>query len=355
MLGRWILVCGVLAAGPSFANDSIAELGTGGIIMSRTDAVSMLSENLFISPEKVTVDYVFKNQTEKDVDSIVAFPMPDIDGSIYDRPAIPNEESDNFLGFEVTIDGQSVKPELEQKAFAVGVDVSDYLKANNIPINPFAQPVFKALENLSEATAQDFINRGLMFIDEYDDGAGWKKVRTPLWSLKSTYWWKASFPAGKEVKVSHRYKPSVGATSGLNFFFDNKFDGSYQDYKQVYCIDQDFENAVLKAAKESPEGYPLLMEQRLDYVLSTGGNWALGMIADFKLTVDKGNEKNIVSFCGENVRKTGPTTFEMAAKDFYPEKDLRILILTPFEMPELETPSEDPTAKPDAAPQENKG
>jgi hypothetical protein len=331
MLGRLIVVCGVLAPGAALANDSVAELGTGGIIVSRTDAVSMLSEDLSISLEKVTVNYVFKNETDKDVDAVVAFPMPDIEGTVYDRPSLPDDQSDNFLGFEVSVDGKDVKPELEQKAFAMGLDITQLLKDNNIPVNPFAEPVFKALEALPEETAQDWINRGGIFIDEYDDGAGWKKVRTPLWTLKSTYWWKSSFPANKEVKVSHRYKPSVGATSGLNFFLDGKIDYTSSNYKSIYCIDDGFEKAVLKAAKESKEGYPLLMEQRLDYVLTTGGNWALGKIADFKLTIDKGDPKNLVSFCGENVRKTGPTTFEMTAKDYYPEKDLNILILRPFD------------------------
>ena len=74
----------------------------------------------------------------------------------------------------------------------------------------------------------------------------------------------------------------------------------------------------------------MLMEQRIEYVLTTGGNWALGTIGDFKLTIDKGDPDNVVSFCGENVRKTGPTTFEMTAKDFYPERDIDILILHPF-------------------------
>jgi hypothetical protein len=346
MLGRWVAVCGVLAAGPALANDSVAELGTGGLIMSRTDAVTMQSENLFISPDKVTVDYVFKNDTDEDVnDALVAFPMPDIDGTIYDRPQIPDSESDNFLGFEVTVDGKPVKPELEQRAFAVGLDITQLLKDNGVPVNPFAQPVFTALEKLPDATAKDWINRGILFIDEYDDGAGWKKVRTPTWSLKSTYWWKSSFPAGKEVKVSHRYKPSVGGTSGLNFFYDNTFQGAYDDYKRDYCIDKDFERAVLKAAEESGQGYPNLMEERLDYVLTTGGNWRFGMIPDFKLTVDKGKPDNIVSFCGEGVRKTGPTTFEMTAKEFYPDKDLKILILTPFD----QAPA-DPAASPTHAP-----
>ena len=90
--------------------------------------------------------------------------------------------------------------------------------ANKVPVNPFAQAALKALEGLSETVAQDWIDRGLIFIDSYDDGAGWKNVRTPLWTLKSTYWWKSKFPAGKDVKVSHRYKPSVGGTAGLNFY-----------------------------------------------------------------------------------------------------------------------------------------
>src|SRR5215470_9413815 len=93
MLGRLIVACGVLASGAALANDSVAELGTGGIIVSHTDAVSMLSENLSISLEKVSVDYVFKNETDKDVDAVVAFPMPDIEGTIYDRPFLPNDQS----------------------------------------------------------------------------------------------------------------------------------------------------------------------------------------------------------------------------------------------------------------------
>ncbi|TIN17032.1 MAG: DUF4424 domain-containing protein, partial [Mesorhizobium sp.] len=48
-----------------------------------------------------------------------------------------------------------------------------------------------------------------------------------------------------------------------------------------------------------------------------------------KLTVDKGDPKNLVSFCGENVRKVGPTRFEMTAENFYPEHDVDILLLAP--------------------------
>jgi hypothetical protein len=336
MIGRTVAICGLLASGAASANDSIAELGTGGLILSRTDAVSMAKEDLFISADRVTVDYVFRNTTDKDVEAVVAFPMPLIEASPYSMTALPDDTSDNFLGFEVAVDGKPVTPQLEQKAIAVELDVTGLLAANGVPVNPFAKATLEALEKLPEKTAEEWIERGMIFIDSYDEGSGWKNVRTPLWSLKSTYWWTASFPAGKDVKVAHNYKPSVGATVAPTFFSDGKFQGTYAAYKEKYCMDEVFERAVRKAAAASPETYPRLTEQRIDYVLTTGGNWALGSIGDFKVTIDKGDPKNLVSFCATGVKKTGPTTFEWHRQDFSPERDIEILLLEPYEEPAAE-------------------
>jgi len=314
---------------PARANDSVAGVGAGGLILGRTDAIEMASENLYISMDEVRVDYVFRNRTDKAVETIVAFPMPDIAANPYTMPSLPDNASDNFLDFQVGFDGRPVRPQLEQRAFAVGVDVTPLLTEHKIPATPFLEATFKALEGLPEPVANDWIDRGLIFIDSYDNGDGWKNVRTPLWTLKSTYWWKSTFPAGKDVKVAHRYKPSVAASVGLNFFYDQTFQPSYQEYKQSYCTDQGFERIVKKAAAGNPDGYPPFSEYHVDYVLTTGGNWALGNIGKFKLTIDKGDPANIVSFCGTNVKKTGPTTFEMSEDDFYPQRDLKVLILVP--------------------------
>jgi hypothetical protein len=327
---RYVLTAALaLSATPVFANDSIAELGTGGLILSRSDAVAMESEDLTISPDKVTVDYVFRNNTDKDVDAIVAFPMPDIEGNPEEIPAIPEEQSDNFLGFEVTIDGVAAKPQLEQKVLALGIDIGVDLKAQNVPFYPFGDAAKAALAKLPEAVAKDWENRGIIIQDSADDGSGMKTVYTPFWQLRSTYWWRSTFPANKAVHVSHRYKPSVGGTSSVSFFYDGQFQGQYASYKTRYCMDDAFENAVRKAAKDDPDGYPKYFENRIAYILTTGGNWASGSIGKFKLTVDKGNPKSLVSFCGDNVRKVGPTTFEMTAQDFYPEHDIDILLLEP--------------------------
>ena len=315
-------------AAPAAANDSIAGLGAGGIMLGRTDDIAMESEDLFISMDEVKVDYVFRNQSDKDFETIVAFPMPDIDANPNEMPQLPDDTSDNFLGFSVTVDGAPVKAELEQRARAVGVDVTDLLKAQGVPVNPFAKPVFAALEKVPEEVAADWSGRGMILIDSYDDGSCWKNVRTPLWTLKSTYWWRTSFPAGKPVQVAHRYRPSVGASVGLSFYSGNAFHDPYAEYKQRYCIDKSFENAVVKA-KDGKDGYPALSEYQVQYVLTTGGNWALGTIGKFHLTVDKGDAKNLVSFCATGLKKTGPTRFELEATDYYPQRDLDILILRP--------------------------
>lgn len=324
-----LLLCAVASA--AHANDSTAELGAGGLVLSRSDVIEMAREDLFISKEAVRVDYVFRNRSEADVVSIVAFPMPDIEANPYQNVSIPFDADDDFLGFEVAIDRKPVAPMLEQHAFAVGIDVTQELVANGIPLFPYGGAAEKALAGLSEDLVEDWVARGIVIVEDYGDGSGMKRVVTPFWRLASTYWWRMTFPAGADVAVSHRYSPSVGASAGLNFFSNGRLEGSsYANYKQRYCLDGGFERAVLKAAKASPDGYPHLYETRLSYILKTGGNWASGTIGDFRLTVDKGDPGNIVSFCGAGVKKTGATTFEMRATDFFPEKDVEILILEPF-------------------------
>ncbi len=66
---------------PAAANDTMAVLKTGGLIFVRSDVVSMKSEDLFISRKEVRVDYVFANRSDKTVEGIVAFPMPEIEAN----------------------------------------------------------------------------------------------------------------------------------------------------------------------------------------------------------------------------------------------------------------------------------
>ena len=60
----------------ALANDSVAEMGAGGLILVRADGVTMQSEDLFVSPSQVRVDYEFRNDAKETQNYLVAFPMP---------------------------------------------------------------------------------------------------------------------------------------------------------------------------------------------------------------------------------------------------------------------------------------
>lgn len=314
----------MLCSGAALANDSTAELGTGGIRLARSDVISLDRENLFISMDKVTVDYVFTNSSDADVDTIVAFPMPDIEMYPDAMIAIPDTASDNFLGFTVEMDGKAIAPELQQRALANKVDITNILKAAGVPLLAVSEEAQAALDSLSDAAKADLRARGAIEIQSWDAGNGMEDHAVPLWTLQSVYWWRATFPAGRSVTVHHDYVPSVGGTAGVYF---TESDVAAREYSKTYCMD----DAFIKAAKRKVDGGRAAgryyTEQRISYVLSSGSNW-YGPIREFNLTIDKGDTDNLVSFCGEGVSKTGPTTFTMKKKDYYPEEDLHLLFVT---------------------------
>ncbi len=312
--------------GAAAANDSVAELGTGGITLARSDVVSMDSEDLFISLDAIEVAYRFTNHGDDDVDTLVAFPMPDLVAAYEENIAIPEGTDDNFLDFTVEADGQAIEPNLQQRALAGGLDVTADLVANGIPLFQWSAGVVEALSALPDDVVADFSARGIVREERWDDGAGMKSHVVPAWTLSSAYWWRMVFPAGQAIEVRHRYKPSIGGTAGSIFAGGVDKDLLRRaGYLDRYCIDDAFLRAVERKLAAG-EGY--LLEERISYVLRSGANWA-GSIGRFHLTVDKSAPDFLVSFCGQGVEKTGPTTFEMVFEDFYPERDLDFLFIAP--------------------------
>jgi hypothetical protein len=316
-----------LSALPALANDSTAELGAGGLIYVNTEEIEMRSEDLFISMEEVRVRYEFVNVSDHDVSTLVAFPMPDIKGDIDFMQAVPTEDPVNFLGFRTTVDGAPVTAEVQQRVSAMGIDQTAVLNELGVPLAPHLEATRAALDGLPADAQERLVGLGLAGIEEYDSGQGWERHLAPLWLLSTAFYWQQSFPPGRTVIVEHSYKPSVGSTAGLSFgSMEMRTGPYYEEYARKYCFDRTFLAAVDK--RQKPDGNNALMENRIDYILTTAANWA-GTIEKFHLTIDKGSPDNLVSFCGEGVSKTGPTRFEMTKENFYPEQDLAIMILTP--------------------------
>jgi hypothetical protein len=319
------LVSACLLAWPATANDSTAELGAGGLAYVTTDKIGMRSEDLYISLDEVRVRYEFENISDEDVTSLVAFPMPDIKGDIDFMAAVPVEDPENFLGFETSVDGEPVETSVQQRVTALGVDQTELLRSLGVPLAPQLPETRAALDSLPESEWESLINLGLVGIEEYDAGQGWERHLAPIWLLSTTFYWEQTFPARSTIVVEHRYKPSVGQTAGVSFYYqESRSEDWFRAYRARFCIDDDFIEAFDRALQKNPGDY---FESRIEYILKTATNWA-GSIEKFHVTIDKGKPENLVSFCGEGVEKTGPTTFEMTKENFWPTEDLSILIIS---------------------------
>jgi hypothetical protein len=321
------ILFGAIAMGTAHANDSTGHLAAGGLVLGKTDAIEMQSEELFISEKEIRVRYHFFNKTGADVKTQVGFPMPDVPPrSDEDNYELPLENPANFLDFSTKVNGKPVTMQMDQQAIAGGVNHAAVLRTLHVPLANFQDTTAKALRALPREEQTKLVSLGLAREDEYDIGQGMQKYLEPNWTLRTTYHWEQVFPAQKELVIEHRYRPAVGSTAGSFVSAGQPEPDVLAGYKDRYCVDDDFLNAASRTSKTVAANNGYLTERRLEYVLVTGANWA-GPIKDFRLVVDKGAPANLVSFCGTGVKKIGPTQFEMHATDFTPKQNLNVLIL----------------------------
>jgi hypothetical protein len=317
------------AGGAALANDSTAELAAGGLVLTKTTAIVMQSEDLFISDKEVKVHYVFANKTNADVTVTVAFPMPDITvEGMDDNISIPTQDPVNFLGFSTVADGKPVVAQVEQKVIKNGVDRTQLMRSLNVPLAPQAEATDKALDQLSAANQAQLIKLGLAMQDQYDDGDGRGMVNhlQATWTLKTTYYWRQTFPAGRTLVIDHHYTPAVGSSAGTSWgSADFAKQPDYQQQVAHYCVDDSFLAAV-KRTIQPDVGFSNMQEERIEYILTSGANWA-EPIGDFHMVIDKGDPTRLVSFCGTNVQKISPTQFEVHYTNFVPKQNVSVLIL----------------------------
>ncbi len=311
------VILGCAATTPAIANDSTAELGAGGVQLIQNDVIGLLSEDLFVSANEVRVAYRFLNRSESPATFLVAFPLPAIDAIVPQEMNIvlPNAASENFVDFTVTVDGQSVTPQISARASVLGVDRTAELTARGLPLNPASDTLYEKLQSMTPDEIAELNRLGLVVADPYGAMADWR--------LDQAFYWEQTFPPGKEVAVQHSYRPVVGYA----FFGKENLNDDY--YKTKFCVDPDFAIAATKkldTIKGSQN--PYMDEQRISYVLTTANNWA-APIKSFRLVVDKGDPDALVSFCAKGVRKIGPTTFEVTATDYTAERELDVLIVRP--------------------------
>jgi uncharacterized protein DUF4424 len=282
-----LIGCIITPPGNALANDSEAAIGIGGLVLRKNAHVEMRSEDLYVSASAIRVRYRFYNKSGSDVSTVIAFPLPELKLDDDDSEGLTEHE------FSTRVDGVPVNTQIERRAMVGGRDRTDVLKRDGVPLDG-SQLDKSQLDKLPHNT-----------------------------TLKTTYYWKQTFPAKKEITIEHRYRPVVGGTVPIAKWRDMR-PGSdlFSYYQKEHCIDGDFVRSAELRERARPWN-----EKWISYILTTGGNWA-GPIGEFRLVVDKGDPSNLASFCADGVKKISPTEFEVRKKNFKPSKDLNVLILT---------------------------
>src|SRR5215217_765197 len=115
------------------ANDSVAEHAAGGLVLKQSADIDMVSEDLYVSAERIRVRYLFRNRSAREVRTTVAFPMPDRD------LALERESDAAYPGdFATRVEGRAISAAVERKAMLGSTDHSARLQRLGVPIAPGA-------------------------------------------------------------------------------------------------------------------------------------------------------------------------------------------------------------------------
>src|SRR5262245_28996649 len=144
-----------LTAPAALANGAIAERKTGGLVFRQSDTVSILREDLAISLNKITVDYLYRSEADAAQTVTIAFPMASI--GVNDDPGslkeLLNGSTDgatveNYMNFHVTVDGKEVKAEHFARALVKDKDISEKITKAGLPLHMVVDDANTLLEKL---------------------------------------------------------------------------------------------------------------------------------------------------------------------------------------------------------------
>ncbi|MEW6531807.1 MAG: DUF4424 family protein [Thermodesulfobacteriota bacterium] len=311
------------AAGAS-ADDTTAAVAAGGIIFTKNEQIRMLEEVLEISRKIVRVRFRFLNESDKDIHTMVAFPLPPYGPAPYSSWLAAKDIASTF---RVWVNGRSIKPLTSRRAVVGERDVTNKLREMGLSDNR----IFDDCHGPDWASKCEFTTDQKQALENFDGEAG----EFPPWKVAVSLYWEQTFPAGNEIVVEHEYVPVLG---GAYFPLDREVLG-HETYLSFMsdrsgasaCLDEPtrraIENRIKRyVAKATEEGY--LNVNHVEYILATGRNWK-GPIGAFKLRIKKETPDQIASLCFPGKpEKVSPTVYEFVQNDYVPQDRLVVYFYT---------------------------
>jgi len=355
-----LMICGIQNVR---ANDSAGSVGAGGIVFHKTPGIVMEEEDLFISPDLVKVSYIFKNNTTKDKTIEVFFPIPmqsslsaQISWDEEVQQEMKEQENRNhpssnqaqkmeeapFSNFSVIVNGKPVQFKTENRALKDGKDITAVFQKHALPLSPI-------LASCSYPTEREEDNKKCgERIKLYKKLGLMTSEGHPLWQKQVSYHWTQTFPAGKEVKIEHSYRPARGfiffvpnntrppeevliqqlmpSGAWLSQAYPDRPFGGKSDL--ISWLIQQFR----RASSSTNPSNGMIWIYEVDYILSTGSNWE-GPIKNFTLTIEQ-PKGGIVSsgwpIERKHVKAINSHQLQFHQKNFKPVGDLKIFFGIPY-------------------------
>ncbi len=327
---RYIALFALLHTGSMKADDGAASIAAGGLVFKRETGITMAKEVLNISLRKVSVDYEFRNNTDAEIVTEIAFPVPPYRYGNTER----EPEEQGFDDFHLTVEGKPVAFQSEIRATVGSKDVTEILGRYHLDAATFSHAgvdgVLADLSNLSPAQRANLIRIGVL--KPISMLSGTTSVY-PAWTVVKKYYWTQVFPARGVVHIHHEYTPVIGSQLMPSEYITSTeqainqqdvpygMDPAAQRYlrKTVasFCLSAPAER--LLAGKSGMYAF-----NWIDFILTTANTWRQP-IEDFTLNVERTDIKDAVSFCWDGpVERADTSHFRAHAVDFVPSNELRI-------------------------------
>ncbi len=311
------------------ANDTAARVAAGGITFVKSEHIRMLEEVLEVSLSMVRVKYRLLNESDQDIHTTVAFPMPpyrwNSGESMWDMNQRP------VTTFKAFVNGRQISNATTIKAIIGGRDVTWRLR--EIGLSDAEIQVGAGCHVTQTGTiVYDLTQHQKEMVMQLTG----EKEACPSWTVASTLFWEQTFPAQKEVVVEHQYAPFVGIGYSAPYQQPHGYVTDIpavegETDKNRACLSSSTRKAIDKRIKAFVDGGEKLVYVTLhdvEYVLGTGRNWK-GPIGKFTLRITKDSPDQFIALCFQGKpTKVNSNVYEFVQKGFVPQDRLVVYFYT---------------------------
>ena len=216
------------------ANDSTGTVSTGGVEYIKNEHIEMQKENLFISQDKIKVEYEYRNLTDKDITETVLFPLPEV--MLHDYGDFADTQS-LINSFKIYANGKEIKPTTHVRAFFyetkneddpekiefVSHDVTDILRACGLTEEELMEPWLRKSDSADKKILKCQDPRLAAYKDPEDS-------EDITWGGQIIYSWQQTFKANSITQIQHEYVPLVSGGLGIPELVNSK------KFTDTFCV-----------------------------------------------------------------------------------------------------------------------